>query len=311
MKYIQPTPMAAFYCAGSACSAPCKAPVDMTWTRTLGGLCETGLSPACPKAAELLLRKDKLTFRTERDDTPAAELSGLTPEQLDLMLDARATMDIILQNRGLPLRSRAVLALTYGDGFQPMITSAARYAYDEMDWGFTEQPVRQLSGVVAQAGKWEEKKSDLLVLLSHLEAICKKDSVLLMHLKRTAAMLEALDGEGYKTLRQQFDAEATHLDRIFENLMVCDVHRYFLAKAEDLTVLPGVQLLGVRFAALHTMALCIRQETGSVPEPILMALCRLLCRDLDETPANMGALFALFEAEPVFSIPRLQRMLWN
>ena len=54
-------------------------------------------------------------------------------------------MDIILQNRSLPFRSDLMLSLIYGYEFEPMISSDSRYAYDEMDWGFTEQPYRQLS----------------------------------------------------------------------------------------------------------------------------------------------------------------------
>lgn len=57
----------------------------------------------CPLGAELiLLRPEKTQFSEDKDDSPAAALRGLEPDQLALMLDARRTMDIILQNRSFP-----------------------------------------------------------------------------------------------------------------------------------------------------------------------------------------------------------------
>ena len=90
MRYIKPDYMDHFYCTGESCIMPCPAPADMTWTRTLGMLCESGVSMACPQGARLiLLHEAPTTFQSSRDNAPAADLSGISGDQLALMLDAR------------------------------------------------------------------------------------------------------------------------------------------------------------------------------------------------------------------------------
>lgn len=123
------------------------------------------------------------------------------------MLDARRTMDIILQNRELPFRTDVVLALTYGAEFDPMIGTDARYAYEELDWGFTEQPYRQVQAVVQLQGGWENKLSDLKNMLLELRVLCRGDTVLAMHLAETFRLFETMSGEEYRTLRERFDGE--------------------------------------------------------------------------------------------------------
>ena len=312
MKYIYPSVLEQFYCAGERCSAPCAAPVDMTWTQTLGPYCENGLSLACPEAAKcLLLHEAPLTFRQKSDGQAPAPLEGLTQEQLDLMWDARKTMDILLQNRELTFRERVVLAATYGAEFEPMITSSARYAYDEMDWGYTEQPMRQLTSAVHLLGRWELKRSDLINLLMDFHRLCSHDLVLANHMRETMRLFERLSGEEFRQLRDQFDAFMAPRDYLFENLMVYYVHRYFLAWAQEKTVVPGVRFLAVSFALLRAMACRVGKETGSRTVQARRARVGAYARCVEEDPAVFQALEQRFQESPLYSRERLQRLLWR
>lgn len=312
MQYIYPSELKQFYCAGEHCSVPCAAPVDMTWTRTLGPYCEMGLSLACPEAAKtLLLHPEPAVFRQKKDEQSPAPLEGLTREQLDLMWDARKTMDILLQNRELTFRERVVLAATYGAEFEPMITSTARYAYDEMDWGYTEQPMRQLTSAVHLLGRWELKRSDLSNILMDFHRLCGHDLVLANHMRETMRLFEGLSGEEFRQLRDQFDEFMAPRDYLFENLMVYYVHRYFLAWAKEKTVVPGVRLMAVSFALLRAMAARIWKETGALTDQALLSLFGGYARCVEEDPAVFQALQQRFQESPLYSRERLQRLLWR
>lgn len=309
MQYSKPVFYDQFFCTGERCPAPCPAPVDMTWTRTLGGFCETGLSMACPKAAELmLLRPDKITFRQKSDGLPEAPLSGLSRDQLTLLLDARKTVDLLLQDRELGLRSRLVLVLTYCAGFEPLISAKTRFAYEELDWGFTEQPNRQFQALVQLAGHWELKRSDMCNLLLEFQRLSTGDDVLSSHIRETLKLFGTLSGEDYRLLREQFDQFMEPREYLFENLLVYFVHRYFLASTGEQTVAPGVKLMAVSFALLRAMAARIWRETGDFTDSAFLSLCWHYARCAEEQPHISTALGR--NPSPLYGWERLERLLW-
>ncbi len=312
MRYIRPDYMDRFYCSGEGCPTPCAAPADMTWTRTIGSLCEAGLSMSCPLGAKLiLLHASPVVYREDRDSAPSAPLDGISPNQLELMLDARKTLDIILQNRSLPLRSDVMLALIYSYEFQPMISSGSRYAYDEMDWGFTEQPYRQLSYALTAQGGWEMKRSNMLQILIRIFELSRGDDLLQNHLLHTTKLIESLSGADYKALRDEFDQYIAPRDHLFENLMVYYIHRYFLANTVQRTVLPGVQFAVVSFSVIRAMAARLYRSTGVVSDEAFLSLCRHYARCMEENADVCMALKNQFASDPLFSQDSLQRMLWQ
>lgn len=310
MRHITPSYIQDFFCQGMQCKNPCAAPVDMTFTRTLGAVCETGVSMGCPMGAErILLRQEKTVFSEERREEPAAPLGALTGEQLELMLDARKTMDLILQNRSLPLRTDVVLALSYGTAFDPMIGSGARYAYEELDWGYTEQPYRQVTGVVQLQGEWEKKREDLILILTAVRDLCKQDAVLKAHLAGTVRLFEALNEGEYQKLRQRFDETLREREYLFEQLLVYLVHRHFLSHGK--TVMPCLKRMAVSFAVIRAMAARLWQETGTLTDRVFTELCWHFARCVEDTPEVCQELLGAFETEEVYRMERLQRLLWN
>lgn len=312
MQYIRPSYLDDFLCLGEQCPAPCAAPADMTWTHTVGDTCETGLSMACPKAAKImLLGSDPVRFPVKKDSTPGPLPEGLKKDQLELMLDARKTLDIILQNRSLEFRSDVVQALTYTSEFDPMITTNVRYAYDELDWGYTEQPYRMLTGVVQLQGFWSEKQRDLLAILASVRELCGEDTLLTDHLDKTIALFRTLSPEECKTRRSEFDRYMAPREYLFENLLVYLIHRHYLDQAEDKTVLPAITFTMVSFAVIRAMAFRLYRDTGALTEEAFVALCRHYCRCTEENDAIHAALLEKFAQDPLYSTTRLQRLLWN
>ncbi len=309
MQYLRPTCYDRFFCAGEHCPAQCPAPVDMTWTRTLGSLCESGLKLACPRAAELLLLpQEPMRFVQETDRQGPVSSPGLPPETLELLLDARRTLDLLIRDRTIDLRSRAVLAVTYCVEFEPMITDKTRYAFDELDWGFTEQTIRQFQVLTRLTGQWEEKRSDLCHLLEAMENI--GDTVLQTHVGQTLALMRDLDGEEYRLLREEFDRYMAPREHLFENLLMYCVHRYFLSTAEALTVAPGARRMAVSFVLLRAMCARVWRETGRLTDNVFLDLCWHFARSTGDEPGG-GAAWESLLASPLGSWDRLQRLLWR
>jgi hypothetical protein len=311
MNYLRPNYLDHFYCLGESCPAPYAAPADTLWTESLGDFCETGISLACPQAAHLILSQKKTAFIPQKDNTPGIPMESPSREQLLLMLDARKTMDILLQDRSMPIRSSLVLALTYGTEFDPMISTDARYAYEELDWGFTEQPHRQLSTLMQFQGNWELKRSDLMNLLIGFLELCDKDTVLKEHLKRTIDVFEPMSGREYELGRAEFDTFMASRAGLLENLLVYYNHRYFLSTASELTVLPGITLMAVSFTVLHAMAARLYLETGSLTDEAFISLCWHYARTIEEDPEHRAILLQRFREDALYSRDRLQRLLWN
>lgn len=309
MKTIRPTYCDSFSCAGELCPAQCPAPLDMTWTRTIGEVCETGLALACPKAAELiLLQKDQTTYV---EATGTSENESHIGEQEARILDARKTMDLLLQDRAMGFRPGLVLALTYSAALEPLIAAKNRYAYEELDWGFTEQPTRQFQALVQFVGNWELKRSDMCNILREFQQLCAGDGVLTCHLEETVKLFETLSGEAYRLMRDQFDQYMSAREYLFENLLCYYVHRYFTADAKAWTVAPGVKLMAVSAAVLRTLAARVWQETGNLTDEAFVAMCWHYARCVEESQENYRILREHFERMPLYSWERLQRLLWQ
>ena len=88
------------------------------FTEIYGGLQETMLSISCPEAARLLLERDApLRFVTEID-TVLPEPDDLDADEFDMLLSARQTAFILVQNRQRPLADRLALLLCFARRLQ-------------------------------------------------------------------------------------------------------------------------------------------------------------------------------------------------
>ena len=88
------------------------------FTEIYGGLQETMLSVSCPEAARLLLdRSEPLQFITQID-TVLPEPDDLDADEFDLLLSARQTAFMLVQDRTRPLSDRLALLLCFSKRLQ-------------------------------------------------------------------------------------------------------------------------------------------------------------------------------------------------
>lgn len=311
MQYTKPDYYDSFLCGGEGCSDRCPAPADMTWMQLCASHGELGLSLACPQAARLiLLRQQETEYRKIRDDSPPA-FSGITQGQLSLMLDALTTLDIILKNRTMELRSNVMLALTYAAEFDPMIGSELRYDFDELDWGYTEQPWKQLSSVTPLQGFWEEKQEDLLAILRDFLSVAGEAEIMASQLRGTIALLEGLSPQAYRDLRDAFEEYMKPRSYVQEHLLEYLIHRYYFRDSERKTILPGVRFSFSCYAVISALAARVYHEAGILTDETLVNLCSQFSRCFEGNIDRREALFEKMAAEPVYERQRLQRMLWK
>lgn len=279
-------------------------------TKTVGAVTETAVSLSTPGTAACILpRKEGIRYSTRRDGSPAAQIPGVDAEQTALLTEAYHTMDLILHDRTEPLRTDLLLAFTYGMEFDPMLSGGDRYAYEELDWGYTEQPYRQLSCLTPLQGRWDLKQAYLVDVLKQLRAIALPDNVLAHAFNSAIELFENIDDDAFETMRNALDGTLEKQDYLFENLLVMLLHSHWLDDAAEATVVPCIKRMACAFAALRAFSAVIVQAKGGLTDELFQELAVRYIQSVDEGADE--ALRGLFAAEPVFEKTALERMLWR
>ena len=261
-------------------------------------------------AAQVLLPEAAITFRRKYSDEPARMENAPAKDRLDLILDSRTTADLLLQNRGVAFRQNLILMMSYTGDFDPMIATDSRYAYDELDWGYTEQPFRQVQAIVQLQGGWADKQKDLLSLLSLLSSL-SPDAALASALSGAHDRFAEMDTGAFSDARNAFDAVTDARAHLLENLMVYEIHRHYTAFAAQDTILPAVQFAAVTFAAVRSLLYSRFVEKGSFSDEDFARLVSGWSRAFEEDEKAFSALLSHFRDDPLFSRDRLVRMLWR
>ena len=283
---------------------------NATMTVNVGGIFETVALISVPENAETILTaKEGIRYHSVKDSGARVAVEGMTDEQLDLMADAFKTMDLICHDRTEPLRTDLLLALTYGLEFDPMITGPDRYAYEELDWGYTEQPYRQLSCCTPLQGRWDLKQQYLTELLKGIQGIARPDAVLDAALRSAIELMGGVDEDGYETMRNAFDLAAGEQDYLYENLLVYMLHRHWYDDVAQGTVASCVKRMMAAFAVLRSICAVAQQGGHPVTPSVFADLASRYAAAVDEG-ADLQ-LRALMAESPVFRRENLQRMLWR
>ena len=312
MRYLQPSYFSDFFLPEDNYNLEQSAPLDLTWTWTTGEYCEAGLSMGDTAASHLiLLGKEKRTFIETKDSTSGIPLKKLTKLQIDMIADARRTIDLLIQNREMPLRTSLVAALTYCMELEPIVERSSEMEYQSLDWGYTEQPFRQLQAAAQALGKWEHKHSDLMHILFEFEQRFSRDLMLQEHVAHARAYLEPLGGEGLRTAREKFDQFMDNQDYLFENLLVYYVHRYMMNHLEDVGFMPSIQLALLAYVVIRSITMTIWAETGVFTEELFVTLCCHYAKQMELTPEVVQEFSASMNKLEFFSPERLQRLLWQ
>ena len=88
------------------------------FTEIYGGLQETMLCISCPEAARLLLERETPIGFTTHLDAALPEPDDLDADQFDMLLSARQTAFLLVQDRSRPLRDRLALLLCFAKRLQ-------------------------------------------------------------------------------------------------------------------------------------------------------------------------------------------------
>ena len=194
------------------------------------GLREISLSLSCPAAAELILGSEEPVRFLEADD-PAKEESY--PEfdffLFTKLMDARALIFRILQNREHPFRLRAAICLALAHDLQERIDKNALFDADRLlerysapsVWGWFERRLHMLDSEISHTRLSLQTTGNLFVILNQLEVLRPEWKARLRSARDTLSDPSASPG----TVPAEF--QAVFPDVIAEQLMVYFVFTYF------------------------------------------------------------------------------------
>lgn len=192
-------------------------------TEEFEGVREISLSVSCPEVARILMdRMTPVTFESYEDDVEE-EYEDFDPFLFSILEDARNVMIKILQNRELPIATRAKAVLDLAKGIQEKVDSGAMFSCSEYIDEF-EVKTSELSANIETTHRYFRK-------LYRLELLKKEWDV---QLNKTEMLLFA-DGD-YDEIGKAFSTwenEYEEMDIHKEQLLVYFIFTYFPGAVYD------------------------------------------------------------------------------
>ncbi len=195
---------------------------------------EFTLSASCPEAARILLsRKEPVQFYDVVVEAEDEEFDDMDPVIYEKLVEARAEMLKLLQNRNIPVNERAAAVWDFAEIFQ-----------EEMDEGtlFADNTIYEKLQPGNPETSYEEAKA-LLALLHHLEILAEDWEETLLE---TEELLYGSGEEKYKEIKEKFAVwkaeQFPDWDILLEQLLVYFIYTYFCGAVYDEYVASKVKM---------------------------------------------------------------------
>lgn len=264
------------------------------------GTREIILSMSCPIAAQILMEREEPVFFRERED----ELEETEDfEEFDLFLcsileDARKEMFAILQERGIPLRERALLVLAMAHDMQGRINRRDMFACQFVIEKYAGERAQKY--IHAYAGNFDPAKETELAKtfferLSELEVLREDWPQVLQQVR------EVLFSEkgAYQSVRCAF-AEAhagnTRIQIQSEQILVYFLSTYLLGAVYDGKVFAKVQMCVYCTWMIELLWMTRWQiNGGAITEQEKTELFYRFCREIEHSDENLLYLDKMLE----------------
>lgn len=211
------------------------------------GVREITLSISCPVVAKMLMeRMDTVTFVTEeRPEEETEDFSDFDPFLFSILEDARKEMIEIIQNRELPIKTRALLVLAMAHDMQGRINRSDMFTCSAVIEKYTKEKARTfVSNYLAQKDRVTEEKvtREMFDILYKLELL-RDDWSSVLH-KTQDALFFTLK-ESYADVRKEFvswKAENPNIDIHLEQIFVYFLFTYFPGAVYDGQIFSKAQM---------------------------------------------------------------------
>ena len=210
------------------------------------GIREITLSISCPEVARMLMeRKAPVTFLSYEKDGEE-EYEDFDPFLFSLLEDARKEMLIIIQDRSLPIRIRALLVLGMAHDMQGRINRQEMFECSQVIEKYRSEKAKQFAEVFLE--KEDVKQKEILLAgpmfekLYELELLRKDWDMLLLE---TKSLLYGKGKTTYEKTRREFaswEKQCPDIEIQLEQLLVYFLFTYFPGAVYDGEVYAKVQM---------------------------------------------------------------------
>lgn len=217
-------------------------------TEEFEGVREITLSISCPVVAKMLMeRMEPVQFITveKPEEEETEDFEDFDPFLFSILEDARKEMLVILQNRDLPLKERAMRVLGMAHDMQGRINRGEMFECDSViEKYMSEKAKTYIHNYLAQKDSATEEKltKEMFEKLYKLEVL-REDWTEVLH--QTQNMLFFTMQENYAQLRKEFVSwkqENTDIDIHLEQILVYFLFTYFPGAVYDGMVFAKVQM---------------------------------------------------------------------
>lgn len=212
------------------------------------GVREITLSISCPVVARMLMeRMEPVTFVTSEkpEEEEIEDFGGFDPFLFSILEDARKEMITIIQNRELPIKTRAMLVLGMAHDMQGRINRSDMFACSSVIEKYTTEKARDyITNYLAQKDRVTEERvtREMFEKLYQLE-ILRGDWEEVLH--KTQDMLFFTMKENYADLRKLFvewKQENPEIDIHLEQIFLYFLFTYFPGAVYDGEVFAKAQM---------------------------------------------------------------------
>lgn len=261
-----------------------------------GGLRELCLSMSCPEAARLILSsRDPICFG-EWDQEEEAEGTDYTGDVVfEMLLEARDVLFGILQNRKLPIGSRAVLYVMYAARLQNVIDGEEPHKIRDIARMFSDEECLKKCLASVKDTTGENCVSFMRELFSFLGGLENINEKWVLLLEETAGRLHGQSAGAFIKAHRDLDDFYKEREHMFEHLMVYYVYRYFLKVVFDGDLYSKAVMCVVALLCIREMDITCRIGNGGTFSPDEQTgIFYLYSKEIEHCEENLAALCGEF-----------------
>ena len=277
------------------------------------GLTEVGVGLCCEEAARLVLEcEEPVGFVVEElaEEPENTEDNEDDAETLEVLMNARETAYMILQNRERSIWERLERFLTYVEELQDgiefgnldEIEESAEY-YDSLEFqgeDYEEDALEDECGTGCDSEQVEDSEdiadAGALKVLHAMIQVCRELEPIDESWPKTLDELETLldSGETFKTMVSQMGHQYSERDYEYEHLAVYLVYRYFMKCRND-SDLYSKGLLAVFFVCLvHLLDVLVYAKTGTLTKMDRAMNAKCCSKEIEYSEDNLAKLADIF-----------------
>lgn len=276
---------------------------------------EISLSLSCPEAAEIILScQEKVRFLTKETGGKEETYEEFDFFLFDKLMDARAFILEVLQNRKYPIEHRIGAVLGFTHDLQKRIRNQEIFQVDELIEKYQSQDsVERMGRKLETYRKGVREKiiiiDEMMEALNRLEVLNPQFPELVQESRR---ILYERGNIWYQSNFQRFREAVPNYRIVMEQLMVYFVFTYFCGAVYDENAYTKMKMAVISTLFLREWMMAVWIKKGKQLDfSEIVELSYRYSRELEHSDLNLNAMEEMLGKEPLFSMKNLFTVLMN